>query len=95
MPQSGNIELSFKDTDATKAAPIGVLLDKEMKLIPTGKYKQHTTIRLAAPKIAVFDDFTRDQPKVEAALLNAERLWQLVQQKRPRIDEILGQARGT
>jgi hypothetical protein len=65
-----------------------------MKLISTGKYKQHTTIRLAAPKIPIFDDFIRDRPKVEAALLNAKRLWQLVQQKRLRIDEILVQAQG-
>jgi hypothetical protein len=89
MPQSGSIELSFKDTNVTKTAALSALLDKDMKLLPTGKYKQHTTIRLAAPKIPVFDDFARDRRKVEAALLNAERFWQLVQQERLRIDEIL------
>jgi hypothetical protein len=93
MPQTGSVEVSFKDTDFSKVAALGALLDKDMILMPTGKYKQHVTIRLPAPKISVFDDFVRDQTKVETALRDAERLWRLVQQKRLELDAILIPAR--
>jgi hypothetical protein len=93
MPQSGSIEVTFKDTNFSKAAAVSDLLDNDMVLMPTGKYKQHVTIRLPAPKISVFDDFARDRSNVETALLNAERLWRLVQRERIHFDEILIQAR--
>jgi hypothetical protein len=94
MPPSGIIELNLKDTDISKARALEALLEHDMKLVATGKYNQHTTIRCASPKISVFNDFARDQPKVEAALLAAKRLWQLVRRERVRIDEILTHAQG-
>jgi hypothetical protein len=87
MPQAGNIEL--KDTNVSKVTDLSALLDKDMELISNGKYKQHATIRSKALKI----DFARDRPKVESALLLAERFWQLVQQERLHVDKILAFAR--
>ncbi len=92
MPQPGNIELTFRDINVSTATDLSGLLDPEMRLIPTGKYNQHSTIRCAAPKIPTFDDFARDQPKVEAALLSAKKLWLLVERERARIEQILTSA---
>ena len=93
MSQTGNIEINFKDTEFSKAAPIGALIEADMALIPTGKYKQHVTIRLPTPKIPVFDSFERVQPQIETALLNAEKLWRLYQRERARFNAILMPAR--
>jgi hypothetical protein len=70
---TGNIGLDLKNVDFARALGLKELLDKDMILIATGTYKQHTTIRLPASPIAAFDDFRREQAKVDAALLNAER----------------------
>lgn len=93
MAQAGNISIDFRETDFSKAAPMGALLEDGMALVPTGKHKQHVTIRLPAPPISSFDKFERDQPKVVAALLGAKRLWHLYGRKRAKFDSILESAR--
>jgi hypothetical protein len=95
MAPNGTIEISFKDTELAKAAALSEILESDMNLIATGKYKQHVTIRLPVPPIANFDSFERDQPKIETALLTAERLWRFYQDKQPKFDAILMPARRT
>ncbi len=95
MAPNGNIEISFKETEFSKAAALSEVLESDMNLIATGKYKQHVTIRLPVPPIPAFDSFERDQPKIEAALLSAERLWQLYQGRRAEFEAILMPARQT
>jgi hypothetical protein len=95
MAPSGNVEISFKETEFSKVAAIGGLLETGMDLIQTGKFKQHVTIRLHTPQIPAFDSFERVQPEIETALLSAERLWRLYQRERVRFDAVLMPARRT
>lgn len=93
MAPNGNVEISFKKTELAKAAALSELLESDMNLIATGKYNQHVTIRLQVPPIPAFDSFERDQTKIEAALLSAERLWRFYQAKRAEFETILRTAR--
>ena len=95
MAPSGNIEISFKETEFSKAAAIVQLLESDMTLMQTGKYKQHVTVRLSTPPIPVFDSFERVRSEVENALSCAERLWRLDQRERVRFDAALVPARRT
>ena len=89
MATAGNIELTFKDTDYAKAAGITELLEPDMTLVQTGKYQQHVTVRLPAPKIMTFNAFERDKEIIEAVLASAERLWRMFQRNRSRFETLL------
>jgi hypothetical protein len=93
MAQTGNIEIDFRDVDFAKSDRLAELLEGDMVHIPTGKYKQHVTVRLPTPQILRFDSFERDRSKVDAALLSAERLWRLYLEKRTEFEAILVPAR--
>jgi hypothetical protein len=93
MARTGNVGLDFKNVNFARAAGLEELLEKGMTLVPIGTHKQHTTIRLPASPIAAFDDFRREQAKLEAALLDAEKIWRLYQRERSRFETILASAR--
>jgi hypothetical protein len=93
MAQTGNIEINFNDVEFAKSDRLAEFLESDMVLVSTGKYKQHVTVRLATPQIPKFDSFERDRPKVEAALLSAERLWRLYLEKLAGFEAILVPAR--
>ena len=90
---AGNIELTFKDTEYEKSTGIAELVDAGMELIRTGKYLQHVTIRLRAPRIAAFHNFDDMQKDVDATLVGAEQLLRLFQRHQARFEEILIPAR--
>lgn len=93
MAPNGNIEINFCNVDIGKSGELKQFLDADMALIATGKYKQHTTIRISIPKITSFDSFFSNCAVVEAAFLAAERLLKLYQSRRDRFDAILSEAR--
>lgn len=93
MAPNGSVEMSFQNTDFIKAAALRGLLDKDIALIKTGKYDQHVTLRLPAPKISSFSNFSAAQGDVEAALQGAERLLRLAINCWVQFDEILQSAR--
>jgi hypothetical protein len=93
MASAGNIELIFKDTEYERSTGIAELLEAGMELIRTGKYFQHVTIRLRAPKIAAFHDFDAMQKDVETTLIGAEQLLRLFRRHQARFEEILIPAR--
>lgn len=95
MGRAGNVELSFKDTDVSKAEALRSLLDEDMQLLATGTHGQHTTIRLPAETINSYDDFERECSKVEAALVNADRIRRVCLGKLEMLLAILGPARKT
>jgi hypothetical protein len=64
-----------------------------MFLLPTGKYKQHVTVRLSTPMISGFDNFERVDPDIETAFLGAKRLLRLYQRERARFEAVLLPAR--
>jgi hypothetical protein len=93
MATNGNIEISFKDTDFLKTDALREFLEGDMVLMPTGKYKQHVTVRLSTPKVPVFDSFERVHPEIETTFLSAERLWRFYQRERARFEAVLLPAR--
>jgi hypothetical protein len=93
MPYTGIVEMTFKDTDCARASVLADLIECDMKLLSTGSYKQHTTIRLCAPTITSFDNFGRDEESVRLGLLGALRLLRMYQRKSARINETVAAAR--
>lgn len=79
----------------SKVAGLREVLDQDMTLLATGKYLQHTSVRLGIPKIASFDSFEDGAYIVEAALLAAERLWSLYKREKEFFDSTLALGRGS
>jgi hypothetical protein len=88
-PYTAFVELIFHETPSDKLNGLWELLDANMNLVQVGKYKQNTSIRVAAETITVFDDFERDKDKVVKSFQSALRLVYFYQQHRAQINAML------
>ena len=95
MASSGNVEITFKDTDLQKAAHLEHFLPQGMVLMSTGKYQQHVTIRASVPKILAFTEFEAHRGQVEVTFAAANTLLSLFEGNRAEFESILAVARST
>ena len=92
---TGDVSIDFYAVDIKNVAGLREVLDQDMRLLATGKYLQHTSIRLGIPKIASFESFEDSRNTVEAALQAAERLWSLYKRENEFFDRTLALGRGS
>jgi len=90
---SGDISIDFRDVDISKVSELEELLEPDMFMIASGKYFQHTSIRISIPPITSFASFDENQATVEAALSGAERLWTLYKTQKSACNVILAKGR--
>ncbi|MES0020207.1 hypothetical protein [Mesorhizobium sp. M0036] len=86
LARTGLVSLDMRDAPFSKMEAVAELLDDDLKIIPSGKYKQHTSVQVRVPAISSFDDFERDRQKVEVALAVAMRLLTVFQMHRAKIE---------
>lgn len=89
MSRTGIMEIGFQSLSRDAAEPILPYLSSSMKLVATGRHKQHSAIQISIKPITDFCDCPESAETVGKALECAKELQDLVLARREIIDRLL------